>query len=148
MHHSLRNQQRMLKNPLFHNVWEGGKKCIRISIKSLWGLFWAETHPSSKFWGNLFWSFSVILLTNQLKKKKKNNRHKHTVKMAPYNLYSRVQVTGSPEIPNWLETTSPPYVSSICFSSLGECCNAVPLWSSRNVFVDFTQLSTSVRVSR
>ena len=82
------------------------------------------------------------------KKNKKNNRHKHTVKMAPYNLYSRVQVTGSPEIPNWLETTSPPYVSSICFSSLGECCNAVPLWSSRNVFVDFTQLSASVRVSR
>ena len=38
---------------------------IWISAKSYGGLFWAETDPPSKFCGNRFPSFGVIVLTNQ-----------------------------------------------------------------------------------
>ena len=36
----------------------------RIHTRSKWGLFWTETHPSSKFCENPFRSFSIILPTN------------------------------------------------------------------------------------
>lgn len=36
-----------------------------ICTKSELGLFWAETHPPSKFRGNWLCSFCVVLLTNQ-----------------------------------------------------------------------------------
>ena len=38
---------------------------IRIHTKSYWGLFWAETHPPSKFCWNGLSSFCVIMITNQ-----------------------------------------------------------------------------------
>lgn len=38
---------------------------IQIRTKSLWGLCWAKTHPSSKCNGNPFFSFCLSLLTNQ-----------------------------------------------------------------------------------
>lgn len=41
-------------------------RCISPSIwMCLWGLFWVETRPSSKFCRKLFSRFLVILLTNQ-----------------------------------------------------------------------------------
>ena len=42
-----------------------------ISAKSIGGLFWAETHPPTKFCRNPCSSFYVILLTNQ-----RTNRHR------------------------------------------------------------------------
>lgn len=45
---------------------------IRIRTKCLYGIFWADTRPSSKFHRNLFGSFCVILQTNQ-----QTNRETH-----------------------------------------------------------------------
>ena len=134
---------KLLKNTLSHEVWEGEK-------------MYPDQHQ--KFMGpilgwdasfiQVLWKSVLKFFCNPADKPTEQKQTQTYCKMASYSSYSVVQVSGSPEIPNWLEKTSPPYVSSIYFSSFGERCNTVPLWSSRNVFVDFTQLSVSVRVSR
>ena len=40
---------------------------VRSHTRTYWALFWTETHPPAKYWGNAFSSFCVILPTNQRK---------------------------------------------------------------------------------